>query len=950
MERPLHLLLIDGDPKDRLLAMREVVQAFPDIAVRCVGDNTGFDEALASDDFDVVVVDGHPLWATAGDLLCAVRSRNPRCPAILVTDPGTYSLASEAAPARFDDHVARNGDGSADLSSAMRRVLGLADAGETDRRYRAFFEHSPVGLYRLGPDGRFIDANLALAAILGCPDVATLLQRRLVEFCIGNGGFAELRTRIERAGGTLDHEVPGRRLDGGFIWLRNRIHLAGTGSDGEVCCEGAIEDVSASRRADESLRREKTLSEGLINSLPGVFYLFDHRARLIRWNRNLELISGRTATELVGMKPEDFVVADDRRVVEMGMAEVFERGAMQMEVRLASRDGAWAPYFLSGARILLDGNPCLIGTGVDISARLQFEEALRASEEQLRAIIDAEPECVSLMGSDGIVVEMNAAGLSIFGAENPEAVIGRSVYPVIAAEYRDAFRAFTERVLRGERGTLEFEIADLCGERRWLETHAVSIQRLVGGAHVLSVSRDITEKKRAHERLSYMAHYDLLTDLPNRALFNDRLQRAIIDADRRGRLVAVLLLDLDRFKTINDTLGHQAGDVLLRSVADRLTRAVRDGDTVARISGDEFSVVLADVGRVEDVPRVAQKLLDVFVAPFRVLDRDFYMTPSVGITLYPMDAPNIDSLLRNADVAMYRAKEKGRNNYQFYTAEMTARAFERLGLEHALRQALARGEFSLHFQPVVSAAGGDIAGFEALLRWNSPERGMVSPLQFVSIAEETGLIVPIGEWALRAACAQLARWHAAGFPALTLAVNVSARQFQQSDLVGVVRRALQSAGLQPKDLTLEITESVLMQEVDLTAQTLRELSQSGVGLSVDDFGTGYSSLSYVKRFPVDTLKIDRSFVRDIPGDADDVAIAAAIIAMAHTLGLGVVAEGVETAEQLFFLSAHGCDAFQGYLFSRPLTAEAATLLLGERLRFDVANGTPIHASDVDRPP
>ncbi len=448
---------------------------------------------------------------------------------------------------------------------------------------------------------------------------------------------------------------------------------------------------------------------------------------------------------------------------------------------------------------------------------------------------------------------------------------------------------------------------------------------------VSKLINEISERKRAEERLNYMAHYDELTGLPNRILFNHRLKQAMMEAAARERLVALMFVDLDRFKTINDTLGYEIGDVLLKAVAERLKDCLRRGDTVARLSGDEFALVFADMAHIDDASRLAQKILDSFTTPFRIGERDLFITSSIGITLYPFDQDDANTLLKNADAAMYRAKEQGRNNYQFYTSEMNVRALERLSFETNLRQALERDEFILHYQPKVDLVTGNVIGMEALLRWQNPELGLVSPTEFIPLAEETGLIVAIGEWVIRTACKQNKAWQAAGLPSLRISVNLSARQFKEKNLVERVAQALKETGLEARYLELELTES-LLQTPETTITPLKELHALGIHLSIDDFGTGYSSLSYLKRFPIDTLKIDRSFVRDITTDADDAAIANAIITMAHSLGMYVVAEGVETGEQLAFLCQRKCDSMQGYYFSKPLPADVFASLIKDRRR------------------
>lgn len=440
----------------------------------------------------------------------------------------------------------------------------------------------------------------------------------------------------------------------------------------------------------------------------------------------------------------------------------------------------------------------------------------------------------------------------------------------------------------------------------------------------------VIRRKRSDERLSYLAQHDPITGLPNRALLADRLRQAMFQASRHNRLVAVAFIDIDRFKTINDSLGHDAGDQLLRAIGERLRGCVRNGDTVGRISGDEFALVLADMAHVDDAARLAHKILVHIRRPYVVAGQELYLGASLGVTLYPHDAEDVDALLRNAGVASYRAKEMGRNTYQFYAAEMTTHAQERLKLEAALRRALERDEFVLHYQPIVELEAGRVIGAEALLRWRHPERGMVPPMEFIPLAEETGLIVSIGEWVLRAACAQCVAWERAGLGKLRMAVNISPPQFQRSDLADTILQILRETRLPADRLELELTESLLMRHPETTIANMQRLSDMGVQLSIDDFGTGYSSLSYLKRFPIHRLKIDRSFVKGIPLDGDDAAIATAIIAMAHKLDLNVVAEGVETADQLTYLRNHECDVMQGYYFSPPLPNEEYIALLSKR--------------------
>jgi len=447
----------------------------------------------------------------------------------------------------------------------------------------------------------------------------------------------------------------------------------------------------------------------------------------------------------------------------------------------------------------------------------------------------------------------------------------------------------------------------------------------------ISFALDHIEKE---QRLNYLAYYDVLTGLPNRALVYDRLEQGTRAARRNDWLLAVLFVDLDNFKVVNDTLGHSIGDALLAEVSRRLAACLRDTDTVGRLGGDEFGIILPEIGASEDAAMVASKVIESCRRPYLIESHELFVSASVGITLFPDDAVDSEALIRNADTAMYRAKDLGRNTYQFFTAEMNRNTQDKMRLEADLRHALDRGEFLLHYQPKVSCTSGRVTGFEALLRWQHPVRGLVGPDEFIPVLEETGLIVPIGEWVLATACAQAQRWHDEGLGTPSMAVNISGRQIHVADLCATVRQALDASGLAPAHLELELTESQLMKDAEGIIDLLRRLKAMGVSISVDDFGTGYSSLAYLKRFPIDSLKVDRAFVRDIIADPNDVSITRAIITLAHSLKLKVVAEGVETEGQLGLLIANHCDEIQGYYFSRPLPAEEATALLREGRSLD----------------
>ena len=570
--------------------------------------------------------------------------------------------------------------------------------------------------------------------------------------------------------------------------------------------------------------------------------------------------------------------------------------------------------------------------------RIQYVLRTSTSLNDLRGLIRAIPDLIFVVNADGDVQE----GLSRGDATHTQQIQALSTaskvnfYP---CENDDKARACIKLAL--ETGKTQVYEHALDALDIHLETRFVTRDSNT----VLAIVRDITDRKNSESRIFNLAYFDELTALPNRQLFGQSLVRTIEKAERDEQEFAVLFVDLDRFKRINDTLGHSVGDELLKEVARRLEKCIRATDSIsriesmhdggiqlARLGGDEFVIKLYGIESEDSVSAVAGRIISVLTPPFNCEGHQFVVTPSIGIAMYPQDGTTAEELLMNADSAMYRAKFAGRNNYQFYSETMRTKSLHRIDLENEIRKALETDQFELHYQPKADAETWSLVGAEALLRWHHPERGNISPVEFIPIAEETGLIVPIGQWVLKQACKQAKTWTEFPFGDIAVSVNISSHQFQSDSLIDDVLGAALSAGIEPTLLELEITESVLLHDADNTLVALNTLKRAGIALSVDDFGTGYSSLSYLKRFPIDTLKIDRSFVKDLHTDKDDAAICAAILAMAQQLGLNVVAEGVETKEQLEFLRHHGCNQIQGFLCSKPLSANQFAVLLREIAR------------------
>jgi len=592
--------------------------------------------------------------------------------------------------------------------------------------------------------------------------------------------------------------------------------------------------------------------------------------------------------------------------------EISELNA-DLELRVKQRTGE-----------LTDANKQLAG---EAQERRRSGEELRDGEDKLRLILESTAEAIYGVDLGGRCTFCNPACLRLLGYKHSDELLGRNLHDLIHHSRRDGTKIPVAecRILRAFKSEQGIHVDD---EVLWkadgtsFPVEYWSYPQRKGedivGAVVAFV--DITERKVAEERIRSLAYYDALTGLPNRILLQDRLTQAMASASRRQEKVALLFLDLDRFKDTNDSRGHSVGDDLLKEVAERLKRQIRDTDTVARLGGDEFVVVLTQVKHMADSAVTASRIMSAMKSGFVIQGHSLSVSCSLGISIFPEHGTDVETLIKNADAAMYCAKDNGRASFRFFTEELNAQVVERLALESGLRQALDKKELFLVYQPQMDIATRRITGLEALLRWQHPELGLVPPDRFIRIAENSGLIIPIGEWVLRTACSRVREWQDEGLPALPVAVNVSAVQFRQEGFCELIRRVLHETGLSPHHLELELTESLLLSNADVTFSVLRELKAMGLKLAIDDFGTGYSSLSYLKQFPVSKLKIDRSFVRDVAVNADDAAITTAIISMAKSLNLKVIAEGVENEAQMSFLRAHQCDEIQGYYFSKPLSA------------------------------
>ncbi|HUF82363.1 MAG TPA: PAS domain S-box protein [Burkholderiales bacterium] len=803
-------------------------------------------------------------------------------------------------------------------------VEDITERKDFERRYRETFDQAAVGIVHTSADGRYLRVNQKFCDMLGY-DEAELVGRVAADFTYPEDRDKGAENRRLLWEGRLDHLVEERRYlrkDGRVVWTNRTVSLARDAAGAPMYFIRVIENITDRKEAEERYRAT------FDNAPVGIMHTALDNYRILRANHKLCEMLGYAQEELLEKTSTDIVHPDFRFSDRSSYMDQLLEGKVQSfasERVFVRKDGAplWVNRTVSLVRDA-SGNPqYFIRVIEDISERKRAEAALRESEEQFRQLANNIPQVfwITDVGHRETIYISPAA--AVLTGRPVQQLCASPREMIRAAHPEDRRRVYEARKAAAAGGYDQtYRVVRPDGTTRWVNDRAFAVTDEAGNVYrIAGITEDVTERTLAEERLTQLAHYDVLTDLPNRVLFYDRLRQVLAQAKRSQWIVGVMFVDLDRFKNVNDTLGHAVGDLLLRQVSERLSRAVRSGDTVGRLGGDEFAIVLSNLSSAQDASLVAQKLMASFNEPFKLQGADFYVTASIGITLYPDDAEEQDTLIKNADAAMYRAKDIGRNTYQFYRSEMNARALELLSMESHMRRALDRDEFLLHYQPKASLRDGTIVGVEALLRWQHPERGLMAPAAFMSVLEETGLIVRVGERVLNAVCRQIKAWQGAGIKVVPVAINLSAREFAAKDLAGTITRILREHDVDPALIELEITEGSLMVNTEEVVGTLEALGRLGIGLSIDDFGTGYSSLSYLKRFSLDAVKIDRSFVRDITTDADDANITRAIISMAHSLGLKVIAEGVETEAQAAFLADYGCDQIQGYYLTPPLAAD-----------------------------
>jgi diguanylate cyclase (GGDEF)-like protein/PAS domain S-box-containing protein len=925
MSTPVRVLIVHDSNEAAGLLIGELERGGLSPVSEHVASREAFERAVSGPIWDVILSDFRLGDFGALAALSFLKERELDTPFIIVSDNIGEETAVKAIKAGAHNCIPTGAVGRLGaiverelLEAQIRRERRQARKAlrESESRFRTLVETASDAILTVSDSGRILFANPAAERIFGYPVAAMIGEdltmlvpdfpslKELVPLPSGEGAQAHAASpRVEWTG----------RHEGGCE-LPLDVSIGLFPREGRNLLTLIARDATERKKSERALRDSEERLRTLVNNAPIVLFALDREGVVTHLEGSGLETAGLTSGDVLGRSAFELYRGSPKGLAVLGRAlsgeavrETFDVMGLVFDVELAPRhdpDGK-----VAGA----------IGVATNVTRQRRAERAADQSEMRYRLLFEGNLAGVYRTTEDGRILDCNESFAQIFGYGSREEVLSLPAWDLYltAEDWKATIARLKER---GGLTNYEECLRRKDGSHVWVLENGNLLSGKDGKPGIIEGTIiDITERKRAEEKVKHLAFHDSLTGLPNRLLFSDRLRVAMVHANRYRQKLAVLFLDVDRFKVINDSLGHSIGDELLRRIAERVGGCIRQEDTIARLGGDEFTVLLPGIAKEEDAAAIAGKILEAVRLPFFIEHRELFITTSIGVTLYPDDGADPETLVRNADTAMYRAKDQGRDNCQLYAPAMNSRALERLSLEGRLRQALQNRELVLYYQPLIELATGRIRGAEALLRWQHPDLGLVPPGEFISIAEVSGLIVPIGQWVLQTACAQASAWRESGHP-LSVAVNLSSRQFQQADLVFQVTEALHQTGLSPSSLDLEITESNAMQNAELSISTLWDLKNLGVSLSMDDFGTGYSSLNYLKRFPIDRIKIDQSFVRDVTRDPDDAAIAAAIIAMAHGLKLTAVAEGVETEAQLAFLRSQECDEMQGYLFSPPVPA------------------------------
>jgi diguanylate cyclase (GGDEF)-like protein/PAS domain S-box-containing protein len=819
---------------------------------------------------------------------------------------------------------------------------------QSEEKYRAIIENIEDGYVELDLKGNFIFFNDAISKMHGYPK-EELLKMNYHDI-MDSENASKIYTKYNKVFATglsekgFEYEVITKGGEKRF--LETSITPIKDAQGRVTAFRSIVRDRTEHKKAEiereatlEKLRQSEEKYRNILETMQEGYFEVDLAGNFTFFNDALCRLYGYSKNELMGINYRHYTDKENAALLFQTFNRVYRTGVPVKEL-------AWKSFRKDGTPLYVEASASLIknpsgkpvgfrGIIKDVTERKQMESDLKQSEKKYRSILESIQEAYFEVDLAGNFTFFNDSLCRLTGCSREELIGTNYKYFSDEENSRKVFHAFNN-VYRTGQATEAFDwmIVRKDGTQRYIEA-SVSPRQDAAGKTIgfQGVIRDITERKKVEQELNYLATHDALTGLPNRLMFTQHLNQAILSAKRNRRKLAVFFIDLDRFKIINDSLGHEAGDILLKEIAKRLKNALRAVDVVGRLGGDEFVILIENFMENAHLAKVAQKVLAAAIKPFRIMDEDCRVTASIGISIYPQDGQDEQTLMKNADIAMYMAKEAGKNNFQFYSANIKSLANERLMIEKNLRLALERKEFYLDYQAKVDFKTHAITGVEALLRWRNDYLGDVTPTQFIPVAEETGLIVPIGKWVLKTACAQNVAWQKQGLPPVCMAVNLSMRQLMDDNLLEDIRETLSHTGMSPNLLELEITESMIMHNPARLVPLLTKIKQMGIRLAIDDFGTGYSSLAQLKNFPVDTLKVDRSFIRNIPENSEDRAITEAIISMGKTLSMTVVAEGVETEEQEQFLRERVCDEMQGFYFSKPIKAEEfASLLRTHQIR------------------
>ena len=801
-------------------------------------------------------------------------------------------------------------------------------------RYRLLFERSPDAVIVTAPDGRIIDFNPAALEFF-CISRSELQGSNIAAFYANLADRATLISQVDKTG--LVHNAPVLFVsnDGQLkhsIVTTMRLDDSDGGIYGYQC---VIRDVTQHRRAEKKLHSQKSYAEQLIDIAPEAIAILDLDNRVIRINEEFCRLFQYTEETCIGQRMDELIVPEQLKAEGLSLSARAMGGVcFEVETRRMRKDGTLVDVSVLAKPIATEKDePAIYVIYRDISARKQAQEALEKSEERHRTVLEAAPDPVIVRDMSERVIYLNPAFTRVFGWSLDECQ--HRPIDFVPQENQPETQQFLAQIHQG---------ASFSGveTRRFTKSGQVVDVSISGAVFFdtegnpdgyVNTLQDISERRKKDEELRYVAYHDILTGLPNRKSFYMCIDDLLQHSSRRNsdRSWALMFLDLDKFKQVNDALGHDTGDQLLKGVAERLKECLRETDHLFRLGGDEFTIILTNLSLDIDVARVARKIQQTLTRSFRYSGQEIFTSTSIGISVFPNDGWEVEGLVKSADMAMYAAKENGGNDYRFFTEEMNRKALYRMKMESSLRTALEQNELVLYYQPLVSETNR-IMGMEALLRWNHPELGLVLPADFIRIMEETGIIVSVGRWVLKTACAQTKRWHDRGYSDLFVAVNLSARQLHEPNFVEMVIDIIRESGLPPECLKLEVTESSVIQNPEVCISKMKMLRAQGITFSIDDFGTGYSSLSYLKRFPIDALKIDRSFISDAMSSKGDQEIIKTIIAMARNLNIDAVAEGVETQEQKDFLASYGCNSMQGFFFAHPVPVEKFKDLLKRQQR------------------